>query len=174
MLEVDRFGARVSAVDPYGGSFYWAALGGASPPAPAAPTFVESFPAGAGSVAMTVFFLPGCEECGAFRADLWNTALRTDSSLEVTFRSLDDPDNRATLSALTDSDGPVPIVVVGERVLVGTEEIERGLDAAIGEAMALPDPKGAADGRWIVALVSLVAGLILLGSFYSLGKSRSR
>ena len=49
---------------------------------------------------MTVFFRPGCEECDAFKAGLWNTALRTGSSLEVTFRSSEDPDNRAALSAL--------------------------------------------------------------------------
>ena len=170
VLEVDRFGARVSAVDPHGGSFYSAALGGGSRPAPdpAAPTFVESFPAGKESVAMTVFFLPGCKACDAFKAGLWNLALRTGSSLEVTFRSAEDPDNRAVLSALTDSRGPVPIVVIG------TQEIARGLDAAIREAKALPARKGSPDGRWIVAVVSLVAGSILFGALRSLRKSRSR
>ena len=173
VLEVDRFGARASAVDPYGGSFYWAAFGDVSTAAQdaGAPTFVESFPAGTKSVAMTVYFLPGCGACDAFKAGLWNRALRTGSSLEVTFRSAEDPDNRALLSALTDSGGPVPIVAVGERVMVGTEEIARGLDAAIGEATALPAPEGSADGRWIVALVSLVAGSILLGALHSLRKS---
>jgi hypothetical protein len=123
---------------------------------------------------MTVFFLPGCGECDSLKAELWNTALRTGSSLEVTFRSVDDPENRAALSALTDLDGPVPIVVVGERILVGTGEIERGLDAAIAEATAPPAREGSPAGRWTVALVSLAAGLTLLGALYSLRKSRSR
>jgi len=165
VVEVGRAGARVQAVNSYGEMFYEADLektpGGLVDAT--APTYVRSFEGGHRSLSLTSFFAPDCEDCEDLAGHLPVIAERVGVTLVVTFRSLEDADNEARLAAVTAEIGPTPIVVVGDTVLVGPEQVEAGLDAAI--VQALQQNQAAKGTPWVGRLLllgALLAGLLLL------------
>ncbi len=164
VLEVDRFRARVMAVNAYGEDFYQTVLEGRSesPHALAAPTTVMTFGAGEAIVPMTIFSRPGCDVCEELEVELPGFAREAGATLVVTFRSLEDAENRAALQALTDQDGPAPIISLDGDVLAGMEEIEGRLVQALIRAAHLSDDEEVGPGRWFVAAVVVILGAALL------------
>ena len=164
VLEVGRFRARVKAVNAYGEDFYETVLGGRSesPGALAAPTTVMTFGSGEAIVAMTVFSRPGCEACEGLEAELPGFAREAGATLVVTFRSLEDAGNRAALQALTDRDGPAPIISLNGDILTGMEEIEGRLVPALIRAAEHQEEEGKRAGLWILAAAVVILGAALL------------
>ena len=133
-----------------------------------ASTFVESYPGGKQPLEITVYFQHGCEDCEEFENRLGNIALRAGLTLVATFRNLEDPDNRAALSALTDRQGPTPIVVIGDEVIAGQEEIDSMLDAALAAAKENSAEKSGDSTRIIILLAVAVAGAGLAALLFSM------
>lgn len=161
VLEIDRFRARVRAVNAYGEDFYHVTLEG--PRDPFAPTYTRSYPGGKRSAGLTVFYEPGCEACDAFEADLFTEALRAGATLTVTFKSLEDAGNRSELATWTDREGPVPIVVVAGEVLAGRDEIDKRLNGAIERAADRPMAESPDPVRRAAPVAAAAAGALLLG-----------
>lgn len=160
VLEVGSFGARLQAHDAQGGIFYAATLTGADTEAAGlgAPTFVRHYAGGDASTAVTAFFRAKESELAALNRLLPEVARQAGVSLLVTFRSLDNADNRAALDVIADPFGAMPVVQVGERVLVGTEELAAGLADAVAQAATNPETVA---GR-APQLAALAAGLAAL------------
>lgn len=163
-LEIYRLRARVMAVNAYGEDFYEVLLEGRSesPHALAAPTTVVTFGAGEAIVPMTVFSRPGCDACEELEAELPGLAREAGATLVVTFRSLEDPGNRAALRALTDRDGPAPFISLDGEVLAGMEEIEGGLELALLSVVDHREEEGKGAGFWIAAAAVVILGAAFL------------
>jgi hypothetical protein len=164
LLEAGRAGARVRAVNAYGEDFYTVDLDD-SPSAQKSqdsPTYVKSYDGGPNSVAMTVFHLPGCGDCEQFQQELPAIAQRTSVTIVATFRSLENPDNRAILASLTDQESPTPIVALGKEVYVGSEQIDTLLESEIADSAAQIGSGGNSGPRTAILIAVFTAGAILL------------
>lgn len=177
VLEADRTGARVKAVDGQGESFYEADLGGGDQTDPArvdgqttADAYVKSYPGGSRSAVLTVFFQEGCGDCEQLEELLPLVAGQTEVSLTVTFRSLAKPENRAMLDFLTDQTGPAPIAIVGSEILIGRRQIEEQLEQAVLAAADDQEIEKSLERRWLLLTVAVLAGI---GLFFLIRQRRS-
>lgn len=168
LIETDPYGAGVRAINSFGESFYEVSLNEATTSLDdvKASTFIRSYAHGPQTAALTVFFAPHCDECTDLEEQLPVLAAELKLTLVASFRSVDDAQNQALLSSLTTRDGPTPIVVVGDTVLAGIEEVEKELAAAVVQAAAMQPGKDKVWVRWGVGISSLAAGVLLLLLLY--------
>lgn len=175
VLEVGRAGARGRAVNAHGDDFYSVDFDEkpTGNPMDEAPTYVKSYGNGAASVALTVYFNPGCSDCENFStATLPALADAKQASIVATFRSLADPDNKASLATVSDQTGPTPIVSIGPEVFVGQDEIEAGLPDAVDSMLRNKTEKKMPVEQLILIGAVTLAGIILLVSILILRKKR--
>ena len=156
-FRVDREGARVTAFDIAGNPFYGSVIGRSADSfrADPGPTFVRLNSGGkGGSLPLTLFFYPDCSDCGEVEEFLEIESINRGLELTVTFRSLEDAGNRAILDALTDRDDSPPILVGGDRILFGREEIVAELEELLSAADEdLAPPPGNYPWLYLVIIV---------------------
>ena len=174
VLEIGRTGSVVQALNARGDLFYEAELDQVSSNAskPSAPTTVKTFGAGFGTVEMTVFFRDECGDCETFLEQLPELARQTETTLQVTLRSLDDPNNRAALASFTDRTGPTPIVVLDRDAFVGLEQIGSHLASAVATSRQALSPQRKNTGLWILLGAVAMSCLVLTLALRALRKKQ--
>ncbi len=171
VLEIDRTGARVKAVDAHGGEFYEATLGGRQLSAGGASTFVESYGQAENSVILTVYYKNKSRQADPLAALFEKAAARNKANIVATYRSLESPENRASLEVATDRREPLPIIVAEDDVLFGTDEIELRIDETISRA-AHSGISQKLSPRLFILAIAVFAGVILVFKMRSLLKRR--
>ena len=176
VLETGPATARLRAVNAAGTDFYSVQFDGTPSGlrGAAAPTFVRTYGDGPRIASLAVFFREGCGDCEQFSEGLPDLAHRVNATLVVTFRSLDDAENRASLKRLTAADGPTPIASVGSEVLMGMEQLGAPLETAILRDLGRQRPTGAGPDRRLVAGLAAAIGLALLMLVVVRWRSRRR
>lgn len=92
-------------------------------------------------VTLAIFRSPSCAHCKSVEpAALKRLGEKVGCKVEAKVYDIDDIENYKLLmgveAELSDEDNEFPIVVVGDKLLGGNEEIEKGLEAAVREAIA--------------------------------------
>ncbi len=173
LIETDDYAASVQAINSFGESFYEVSLAETAThlDEAKAATFIRSYAHGPKTAALTVFFAPHCDECNELEELLPAMAEELKCTILATYRSVDDAQNQAMLAALTDRDGPTPIVALDRMVLFGIDEVENQLAEAIALAATV---SGNDDKRWIQWTIgggAVVAGMLLLLLMYYLRRA---
>lgn len=101
---------------------------------------------GRGPITIHAFVAPDCPDCEKLEQGLFaETARRYGDRIRIVYRQVDDPLAYRQLmdfeEKLGDRNNKIPTVVIGNRILGGLEEIERGFPAAV---RTLIDSKGTA------------------------------
>lgn len=96
---------------------------------------------GAGETVVEVFFAPECPDCDKLKEGLFTDLVRSYAGrLMIVYRSVDDPlEYRRLLdieARLGDRNNQIPAAVIGDRILGGVAEIERGLKAEVARSAA--------------------------------------
>ncbi|MDP8254180.1 MAG: metallophosphoesterase [Candidatus Alcyoniella australis] len=175
-LQIDRAGARVSAMDADGDPFYEVQIQGTAQRAqePGASNYVETFGSGARSAALTVFFEPGCDDCQELQSRLPQIAQRLDATLVATFRSLDDPDNLALLRSHSDGQAAAPAVLVDDQTLLGLEQIDMLLDEQLARSLERGGARESrSSGRLVAAAAATTGAFALLAAIILSRRKRS-
>lgn len=167
ILEIGRVGARIRAVNTQGEDFYVVSFdkGAKGAKEAKAPTYVESYFGGSQSVAMDVFFQYGCDQCKNLEEQLPDIAKSTGVTLVVTSRSLDDSENAAKLAALSDQAKSTPIVVVGDVLLEGMDQIDASLGETIVDHTQKRKQKSIGTEKLLLFIVIPITGILLIASF---------
>ncbi|HPQ68238.1 MAG TPA: metallophosphoesterase [bacterium] len=174
LIEADDYGAGVRAINSFGESFYEVPLTESAThlDEAKAATFIRSYAHGPQTAALTVFFAPHCDECNELEELLPAMAAELKCTILATYRSVDDAQNQAMLAALTDRDGPTPIVALGNTVLVGMEEVETRLAEAVVQAATVVGEKRNIWVQWTIGVGALIAGLLLLLLIHHLRRAK--
>jgi hypothetical protein len=123
---------------------------------------------GAGRVAITYWYTPGCRSCERFLADeVPRLARERGIAIDVTRRDLLAPGGYEEFAQAVAARGAtvhgIPGLLVGDQLLQGEEEIRAGFAAALaGSAGSAVAPAGPA-GRGALALLPVLAGGLLDG-----------
>lgn len=169
VLEMDDFGARLRAVDVHGDEFYELKLDEAAflPEGPAKPVSVRTYGGGIRTVSLDLFYQPELVERSQLESLLDAAAKEIDVTLAVTFRTLDNEENRDRLESLNlEGDSPA-VALLGDYLLVGLDSIGNDLPTAIKLALASKEENGASHLRWLLAGGAvLAAGLLFLLFFW--------
>ncbi len=137
-------------------------------PSQAAPAAAASPGAAPGALQLRLYYAPGCRSCEQLMARLdARLAARPAGTVELVHRNVLEPEVFQELASATGAERvPLPALVVGGRVLAGTQAIEAGLEEALAAAGAeAARPAGASAGaadlaRRLAAPALFAAGLV--------------
>ncbi len=174
ILEIDRTGVRVKAIDSHGSEFYEAVLDGdtRNPSSPAS-SFVESYGEGEKSAAISVYYRNRENEVDPLAEVLRRACLKADAVIVATYRHLEEPENRASLENIADKREPLPIIVSAKAALYGMDEIELKIDSLIADAIRSPI-RNFISPQWIIIAGAIIAGMILFFWLLTVQKKRKR